>query len=180
MALAEGLSIALIGMMGAGKTRIGRTLAASIGWRFIDLDRWIEEQEGCTISELFAQRGEDYFRQVESHALSYWGNIPQVVLATGGGIVQRAENRLWLGANYRIIFLEASVSTLWERVRRARHRPLLTVDNPRARLGALLRARLPIYRQWADLTVKTDRRSVTEITAEIIECLDLEGPYADC
>lgn len=171
-------SIALIGMMGAGKTRIGRELALCLGWRFIDLDRWIEEREGRSITELFAERGEDYFRQCESEALRHWALVPQVVLATGGGIVQRSENRLSLGANYRIIFLDATLGTLWERVRRSRHRPLLKVENPRARLRSLLQIRLPLYRQWADLVVTTDRRTVHEITAEIIERLDLEGAYA--
>ncbi|MGE5653850.1 MAG: shikimate kinase [Bacillota bacterium] len=168
-------SIALIGMMGAGKTRIGRELAAQLGWRFIDLDRWIEEQEGQSITELFSERGEDYFRLRETRALAYWADVPRLIIATGGGIVQRPENRLSLKANYRIIFLEASISTLWERVRRSRHRPLLRVENPRARLRSLLQARQPIYREWADLTVRTDKRSAEEIVAEIIERLDLGG-----
>lgn len=172
-------SIALIGMMGAGKTRIGRELGERLGWRFVDLDRWIEGQEGCSVTELFANRGEDHFRDLESVAMRYWSQESEVILATGGGVVQRVENRLSIRQNYRIVYLEASLDTLWSRVRRSCHRPLLRVENPQARLRALLHARLPLYGDWADLAIRTDERTVAAIADEIIERLDLEGPYAD-
>lgn len=160
--------IFLVGMMGSGKSTVGRRLAARLGRRFIDADRVLEERCGVPIATIFDLEGEEGFRRRETAVLDELTQLPAVVLATGGGVVTRDENRRMLAERGLVVFLQASLADLWQRLRRDRVRPLLQTDNPRERLAALLAAREPLYLEIADITAVSARQPVDELVADII------------
>jgi len=145
--------IFLVGMMGAGKTTLGRKLAQALGRRFIDLDHELEARCGVRIATIFDIEGEAGFRRREAALLDACTREPDTVLATGGGAVLRAENRQHLRARGVVVYLHASVDKLHRRTRYDRNRPLLSSDDPRATLAALLDARDPLYREVADVVI---------------------------
>ena len=161
--------IFLVGPMGAGKSTIGRCLADRLGRVFCDSDHEIERRTGASVPLIFAVEGEAGFRRWEALVLEDLVARPNVVLATGGGAVLAPHNRELLKAHGTTVYLHADPHTLWERVRRDRHRPLLQTEDPEARVAALLREREPIYREVADLIVDTDRRP-PHVAARVIAC----------
>jgi len=163
--------IVLIGMMGSGKSTVGRRLAARLGRRFVDADRFLEERCGVAIATIFELEGEDGFRRRETAILDELSRLPGIVLATGGGAVTREENRRMLAERCVVVFLHASIPDLWQRLRRDRTRPLLQTDNPRERIAELLASREPLYREIADIIVVSARQPVDELVADIIEAL---------
>ena len=161
--------IFLVGPMGAGKSTIGRCLAERLGREFCDCDQEIERRTGASVSLIFAVEGEAGFRRWEALVLEDLVCRPNVVLATGGGAVLAPANRALLKAHGKTVYLHADWQTLWERVRRDRHRPLLHAEDPQARVVALMRERDPLYREVADLIVDTDRRA-PHVAARLIVC----------
>lgn len=159
--------IFLVGPMGAGKTTIGQQLARDLHKRFKDSDREIEERTGADIPLIFELEGEDGFRRREQDVIDELSTGENIVLATGGGSVLRAENRARLSSRGFVIYLYAPLEHLLERTSRNRNRPLLQVADPRARLQAILEERDPLYREVADLVVKTDHRSVRSVVRAI-------------
>ncbi len=170
-------TVFLTGFMGAGKTSVGRALARRLGWRFLDLDRRIEIGEGSSIRNLFQQRGEAGFRRAESAALSALlaelKRSPAAVVALGGGALLRAGNRSRLRQHRGVlVFLEAPLSTLRARCRRAgRMRPLFT-DSRHFR--QLYESRLPLYRK-AGVRVSTWRKRPRTVAAELAAALGLRA-----
>lgn len=160
--------IVLIGMMGSGKSTVGRRLAARLGRRFVDADKFLEERCGVAIATIFELEGEDGFRRRETAILDELSRLPGIVLATGGGVVTREENRRVLAERCVVVFLQASLQDLWQRLRRDRTRPLLQTDNPRERIADLLESREPLYRAIADITAVSARQPVDELVADII------------
>jgi len=160
-------NIVLVGPMGVGKTTIGRALAKALEMDFIDSDQEIEKRTGAKISWIFDIEGEKGFRKRETNMLKEIMQRRGVVLATGGGIVLKSENRAVLVKNNFVVYLRASVGKLLQRTVRDRNRPLLQVDNPRQRIEALLLERDPVYRSVADLVVSTDRKTVTHVVKSI-------------
>ncbi|MCX7945383.1 MAG: shikimate kinase [Hydrogenophilus sp.] len=148
--------IVLVGMMGAGKSTAGRLLSARRGWRFVDADELLEQRTGATIPTIFAMEGEEGFRARETKLLHELLECEDCVIATGGGVVIRPENRLLLKQSAVVVYLVASFEVLWERLQNDRSRPLLQVPDPKGRLAELLAARDPLYREVADLIVPTD------------------------
>ncbi|MCO5107823.1 MAG: shikimate kinase [Burkholderiaceae bacterium] len=160
--------IVLVGMMGSGKSTVGRRLASRLQRRFVDADKVLEERCGVPISTVFELEGEEGFRRREAALLDELTREPSVVLATGGGVVMRDANRRLLAERGFVVFLQASLADLWQRLRRDRARPLLQTDNPRERIAQLLALREPLYREIANLTVVSARQPVDELVADII------------
>ena len=152
-------NLILVGMMGSGKTTIGRTLARHLGKTFVDSDEEIQQRTGVTITHIFDIEGEAGFRQREAAAIRDLVGRDNLVLATGGGAVLAEQNRAMLKQNGIVIYLKASVHDLWQRTRHDRSRPLLQAVDPRARLTELHHQRDPLYQEVADIVVQTGRQS---------------------
>jgi shikimate kinase len=162
-------NIILIGFMGCGKSSIGRRLASRLGYAFLDSDELIvESAQGKSISDIFAEEGEERFRERETGALQGLIDSTSIVLATGGGAVLRPENREILRKIGTTVWLYADPEILFERATRNRKRPLLQVENPRTTFNTLLESRLPIYEKTADLKIDASGLS-HEQTVESIE-----------
>ena len=157
-------NIFLVGMMGAGKTTAGRLLARRLGWRFIDSDREIEARCGVGIPLIFEIEGEEGFREREARMVEEFTALEGIVLATGGGVVLRAENRGRLAARGTVIYLHAPPEALYRRVRNDRNRPLLATRDPLGRLRELYAVRDPLYREIADLIVETGAQSARALS----------------
>ena len=159
MALHRG-NLFLVGLPGAGKSTLGRQLASRLGKRFVDADHELERRLGVPIPTIFEIEGEAGFRDREEATLAELAVLEGIVLSTGGGAVLRSANRDLLKSHGTVIYLHAEPATLWERVRHARHRPLLQTADPLARLSELYAQRDPLYRSVADHVVESERDEV--------------------
>ncbi len=159
--------IFLVGPMGAGKSTIGRLLASELNFNFRDSDRVIEERTGADIPWIFDMEGEDGFRERETAVLRELAGEIDTVVATGGGIVLRDQNREMMKSAGIVCYLTASIDQLVERTARDKKRPLLQVENPRQKIIDLLTLREPLYHSAADFIVNTDRRSPKAVAQEI-------------
>lgn len=157
----------LIGLMGAGKTTVGKILAKRLHWPFFDSDHEIEARTGVRIPIIFEIEGEEGFRNREVETIAELVTMNNVVLATGGGAVLRAENQQALKSHGTVIYLRANVDDLYERTKHDRNRPLLQTADPKARLQALFEQRDPIYRQLADVVIDTSRQNVNSLVAQL-------------
>lgn len=163
-------TIVLVGMMGAGKTAVGRRLAAAFGLPFIDADEEIEAAAGCSISDIFALHGEAEFRNGERRVIERLLKQPVSILATGGGAFMDERIRAAIKASAVSIWLKADLETLWNRVRRRSHRPLLNTENPKETLEKLMKTRYPVYAK-ADLTVESSDAPLDETVDRVISQL---------
>ena len=161
----------LVGLMGAGKTTLGKVLARKLGYAFIDSDHEIEAQTGARIAHIFEIEGEASFRQREQRMLEQLVQRPQTVLATGGGVVLLPENRTLLKAHPPVIYLCASPEKLWERTRHDRSRPLLQTEDPSARLQQLYAERDPLYREVASHVFETGEQSLEQLAEQVLNAL---------
>jgi shikimate kinase len=159
----------VIGPPGAGKTTVGRAVAAALGVPFRDTDADVEAATGSTIADLFVVEGEDHFRRLEAEAVASALDEHDGVLALGGGAVLREATRDLL-AGHTVVFLDVSLADAANRVGMARDRPLL-LGNPRGQLHAMLEQRRPTYRSVATVTVPTDGRDIDQVTAAVLEAL---------
>ena len=146
-------NIYLVGLMGAGKTTIGRQLARRLGRRFYDSDHEIVARTGVPIPTIFEIEGEEGFRRRESLAIAELTSGTDIVLATGGGVVLSPENRKRLHDSGWVVYLDVPPTMLFERTRHDRNRPLLRVENPLGKLEELHALRDPLYRETAHLVV---------------------------
>lgn len=162
-------TIVLVGPMGAGKSTIGKLLAGMLHLPFADSDRVIEERTGADIPWIFDVEGEDGFRQRETAALRDLLEEGPMVLATGGGIVIREENRQLLKGDSIVVYLTASVDQLVERTHKDKKRPLLQVADPEAKIRELIAQRHPLYQEVADLVIQTDRRGPKAVAQDIAQ-----------
>jgi len=160
-------NIFLVGMMGAGKTSVGKVLARNLGKVFHDSDQVIETRTGVKIPIIFELEGEAGFRVRESAVLEELTALRGVVLATGGGAVLAENNRRTLRARGAVVYLRASVTDLWNRTRHDRNRPLLHTADPLARLQDLHAQRDQLYREVAHLTVDTGSQSVKSLVLKL-------------
>ncbi len=160
----------IVGYMGSGKTTVGRALARSLDRRFVDLDRAVVERAGLGIPEIFANSGEDHFRDLEHQTLrDALENHRRAVIACGGGVVVREENRALL-RGVATVFLREDIGVLYVRTRGA-GRPLRAAT--REEFERRYTQRLPLYREVADLEVEVSGRQPAEVAREVIRCLPM-------
>jgi shikimate kinase len=164
-------NVYLVGMMGAGKTTVGRLLARRLKLRFIDCDQELERRCGVKIPLIFEIEGEPGFRVRESQVLAELAALDGVVLGTGGGVVLSEENRRRLAERGTVVYLHATPEDLHERVRHDRNRPLLAGRDALARLRELHAQRDALYRATADIVVDTGKQTVLALTRELIDKL---------
>ncbi len=169
-------NIFLIGLMGAGKTTIGRLLARHRGLEFIDSDHAIEACCGVSIPTIFEIEGEAGFRKRESAKIDELTRRHGVVLATGGGAVLDPANRENLRSRGTVVYLRAHPQELFQRTRHDRNRPLLQTEDPLARLQALYAQRHPLYLETADIVLDTGRQSVHCLVRKLEGALDQSLP----
>ncbi|MBM3567128.1 MAG: shikimate kinase [Alphaproteobacteria bacterium] len=164
-------SLVLVGLMGAGKTSIGKRLAARLELPFVDADAEIEKAAGMTVSEIFAQHGEPYFRDGERRVIARLLEGPRQVLATGGGAFVDPENRARIKAAGWSIWLRATIDTLLKRVKRRGTRPLLSQGDPRAVLERLMAERHPFYAE-ADIVIDSGDGPHETVVESIVQELN--------
>lgn len=164
-------NIFLVGPMGAGKTTIGKQLAAAKDLDFYDSDHEIEARTGVTIPHIFDIEGEEGFRRREEDMIDELTQKQNIVLATGGGAVIREINRQRLKSRGTVIYLYADIEQLLERTSRDKNRPLLQNDNPRQKLEELMATRDPLYREVADLIINTEEQVVGSVVNHILQKL---------
>lgn len=167
-------SVFFVGPMGAGKTTIGKLLAKRLGRQFYDSDARIEEMTGADIPWIFDKEGEVGFRTRETRAIDELTNLPEVVVATGGGAVTKEQNRQMLQRGL-VIYLNASVDVQLERTRKSDNRPLLNTPSPRQVLHRLSEQRLPFYREVADIEVVTGHTYPKQMVDEILKKITALG-----
>ena len=162
-------NIILIGYMGCGKSTVGQCLAKMLDFTFVDADAFIETQQQRTISDIFAIEGEEKFRQLETDLLKQLvkEGREQLVIATGGGMPLRNENRELLSKLGMVVYLKASPETIYDRVKNDTQRPLLQCDNPFAKIQEMIVQRAPVYQETAEHIVMVDTLA-QEVVAEHI------------
>ena len=161
------MNMTLCGMMGAGKTTVGKQVAKLVGWRWVDTDEAITQRYG-DIKDIFASRGEEYFRRLETGIVKELVQEDGLVISVGGGLVLLEENVSMLQSNGKIVYLRASIETLMERLGSDTERPLLQTKDFEKRLQNLLADRTPIYESAADFTVDVDGKTVDKLAEEIV------------
>jgi shikimate kinase len=165
----------LIGMMGSGKSSVGKLLANKLHFSNIDIDKEIEKDEKLSIKEIFEKKGENYFREIESKYLLRKRKL--AVVSCGGGIILNKKNREFLKTNGYTIYLKSSIATLEQRLLNENSRPLLSNDNLKETLINIYTKRKTLYTSSANTTIITDRRSVKEVCELIIKKLKIEKIY---
>ncbi|MCD9146795.1 shikimate kinase [Pseudophaeobacter flagellatus] len=173
-------TVVMVGMMGAGKTAVGRALAARLGVPFLDSDHEIEAAANMTIPEIFARDGEAFFRLKERQVIARLLTEECGVLSTGGGAFLAAENRETITRNGASIWLQADLEVLWNRVRHRDTRPLLQTADPRATLAELYQQRVPYYAK-ADIAVVSDgRASIEQMVDRVLLALQARPDVLEC
>lgn len=162
-------NLILVGMMGSGKTTMGRALARHLGKAFVDSDEEIQKRTGVTIPHIFDVEGEAGFRQRETAAIRDLVLRGNMVLATGGGAVVMEQNRVLLQQNGIVVYLKASVHDLWQRTRHDRNRPLLQIADPHAKLMELFRQRDPLYLQVADIVIQSGKQGAHTLMLHLVD-----------
>ena len=168
-----GKNIIMVGFMGSGKTTVGRILAKKLGYEFFDTDKYIEKKEGITITEIFAEKGEPYFRNLELEVAKEISESECKVIGTGGGMVKNDEIMGLLKANAVTVYLKASPGKIAHNLRNDDSRPLLSGGDKYAKIKALLAEREHLYIKAADITINVDRKVPKKAALDIID--ELEG-----
>ncbi len=169
------MNLILIGYRGTGKSSIGKLVAVKLGMEFVDVDDYIEAQEGKTIKDIFDQGGEELFRNIETRAIKTLCEKDGIVISPGGGAILRDENSSCLKRNGFAILLEATADVIHSRLNqdanRAGQRPNLTDKSPIDEIKSLLAARKPYYTKNADYTIDTSTKTIEQISNEAVEAL---------
>lgn len=164
-------TVVMVGMMGAGKTAVGRALAQRLGVPFLDSDAEIEAAANMSVQEIFVRDGEPFFRQKESQIIERLLRERCGILSTGGGAFLAEANRRMISERGVSVWLNADLGVLWNRVKHKDTRPLLRTADPRATLAEIYKARVPIYAQ-ADLSVLSESRvSIEDMVDRVVTAL---------
>ena len=168
--MSEGISrsIFLIGFMGAGKSTIARALQRELGFPLIEMDERIVKEQGMSINDIFAQYGEDHFRDIESQLIVDIGKEEPSIVSCGGGVVVRPQNTQNMKEIGRIVFLKATPETIYERVKNSTDRPILNGHMNVEYIAELMEKRRALYEEAADITIQTDGKTRDQICQEII------------
>ena len=161
--------------MGSGKSTVGRQLAKALGRDFYDSDKEIEKRTGVSISWIFEMEGEAGFRSREKKVIDELTEFKNIVLATGGGAVLDEDNRRLLRSRGHVVYLSASVDQLYRRTVKDKSRPLLQTDNPKQQITDLLAKRDPLYRDVADIELRTGDQSIQHVVSDLIKELENLG-----
>ena len=177
-------NIVLIGFMGCGKTTVGKALAEKLSYGFLDTDQYIEEKENRAISSIFDEKGEEYFRALETKSLEELvENTERTIVSSGGGLPLREKNAKLIQKLGFVIYLKVKKETVVERLKGDDSRPLLQCEDPEKKIEELLEYRNPIYEVGAHLVIEGDDRSVEDIVEEIVRNYDIlqkkESVYGD-
>lgn len=164
-------SVVLVGMMGSGKTAVGKALAQRLAVPFLDSDAEIERAAQASIPEIFARDGEPFFRDREAEVIGRLLQGPPAVISTGGGAFMAERNRVAIAAHGVSLWLDAALDVLWDRVRHKENRPLLRTANPRETLAGLYNTRVPVYRLAALRVAVEPGFSIDDTTARAIAVL---------
>jgi shikimate kinase len=167
------MKVFLIGPMGAGKSSTGKELSRELGLSFKDTDKLVESSENKSIREIFEIRNEEYFRQKEMEALIVASRSENVVIATGGGIVEKEDNRDFLKREENVIFLDSSIERQFEKTKDSNKRPLLNDDNKIDILRKLYAKRKVFYENISDLKISMDNLEKSEVIKKIINFLKI-------
>jgi len=160
-------NIVLVGLMGAGKSTLGKALSEKLSFEFLDTDEIITQEQNLAITDIFSQFGENYFRQLEKNLVLKLSDFENKIISTGGGLVQDIENLNNLKKNGFVVYLQASVETLYSRIKDDNKRPLLQVDNPLEKLSEILIAREKNYK-LANFIINTENKTIDYIVNELI------------
>ncbi|WP_296228829.1 shikimate kinase [Ralstonia sp. UBA689] len=171
-------NVFFVGLMGAGKTTVGRAVARRLDLPFFDSDHEIEARCGVRVPVIFELEGETGFRDRETHVIDELTSRKGVVVATGGGAVLRPENRAFLRERGTVIYLRANSHDLYLRTRHDKNRPLLQTENPRAKLEELLAVRDPLYREVAHFVIETGKPTVAQLVNMVLMQLEVAGIVA--
>jgi shikimate kinase len=171
------MQVFLIGLMGAGKTTVGKLLATRLGCDWLDSDKVLEQRCGVSVREIFELEGESSFRDREQRILDELTQQPKLVLSTGGGIVLRQANRQALRTRGTVVYLDADPHELWLRTRHDKSRPILQGADARQKLFDLHAIRHPLYQATAHATVVTGRPGVREVVERVYQAvMDVQDP----
>ena len=166
------MKIFLIGPMGSGKSTIGKVLSERLEYDFYDTDKLVEKVVGKKIKEIFEQNGEQYFRLKESEELDKTRKLKNVVIATGGGIIENEKNRLFLKDEKKVIFLDSSLERQYDRTKESQKRPLLNNGDSMKILKNLYQKRLSFYQEVSKLKISMDNLTEGKIIEKILDFLD--------
>lgn len=163
-------NVILIGYMGCGKSTVGKRLSFRLKMPYVDTDKWIETRQEMTISEIFATQGEAAFRDMETECVkSLFAHKQDYVIAVGGGLPMREENRELLKELGTIVYLRAKPETIYERLKEDTTRPLLQEEDPQRKIRSMIAFRGPVYEAAADVVIDVDGKEFEEILQEIEE-----------
>ncbi|AIS52360.1 shikimate kinase AroK [Thermoanaerobacter kivui] len=161
-------NIVLTGFMATGKTTVGKKVATTMSFGFIDTDRLIEKMANMTVSQIFERHGEEFFRRLERAAVKKVARLKNFVIATGGGVVLNPSNIVQLRKNGVVICFVARPEIILRNIGENKDRPLLLSDNPEERIKQLLKKREPFYK-FADSTIDVSDMTIDEVAVEVIK-----------
>ena len=164
-------NIFLIGFMGAGKSTIAKALCRELQMQLVEMDARIVEEQGMSINDIFAQYGEDHFRDIESQLILTLGEEGNTIVSCGGGVVVRPRNIEFMKKSGKVVFLSATPETIYERVKNSTDRPILNGHMNVEYIAELMEKRRALYEAAADIRIDTDGKSRSVICKEIIESL---------